>query len=269
MEFRVEVPRGTRLQGAKCKAQADRSVCAWRKGRAFELRAMPFAKRDDTGGLVGLSALALAMLFIVMVMLSQLKATLLATKGVLPPAPPPAYPNLPAVYHAPPPLPKPIEATPSLPREDTKALWVRGLVALCVAVIPALCVAIVADGLSPIPMPWLVSATLLLGGATALLLLRKPDASYALLLWPVAFVAFGVALWMEAVLAAVGVLVSSLMALIAFGLGQLDWSSLAVSGGSGHSNHNHGGSSTSCGSSCASASSCGSSGGSSCGGCGG
>jgi uncharacterized membrane protein YgcG len=136
-------------------------------------------------------------------------------------------------------------------------------------VIPALCVAIVADGLSPIPMPWLVSATLLLGGATALLLLRKHDASYALLLWPVAFVAFGVALWMEAVLAAVGVLVSSLMALIAFGLGQLDWSSLAVSGGSGHSNHNHGGSSTSCGSSCASASSCGSSGGSSCGGCGG
>jgi hypothetical protein len=112
-------------------------------------------------------------------------------------------------------------------------------------------------------MSWLVVVALVGSAIVAGALLRKPDASYAPLLWGagaamgIGAVAAGAAMW---VVAGAGV------ALVIYLLSKLDWSNVDLSSGGSGSSHSSCSSFSSCGSS---GSSCGSSGGSSCGGCGG
>jgi hypothetical protein len=139
-QFRVIVEQseyrgtgGVELRGADCRIEGEASVCR-AAGAAQRLRFSLDRGFDALDALLGLLGFVGLIVGLALVLRSR-RAQFVAARGVIPPAPAPAYTqpiNDPQVYRAPAPLPKPEELPPPvLPASEQR--WWNGYVAKVLA----------------------------------------------------------------------------------------------------------------------------------------
>ncbi len=204
-QFRVEVGEtelralgGFELKGDGCRSEGDAFVCRARGTHRFAF-SRPTSIGAPTGfaSVVGIAGLSVALLL----GLGARRRKLLDEKGVIPPAPAPAYapPSVsPEVYRAPAPLPKPDELPPPVLPEGEQRQWnAKVLEVLGLSLAPSL-VALMMITVFGTRLPIAVSILLALAlGATALIKNKDGDFSSAAPLvasvYVIAPLAFGLA----------------------------------------------------------------------------
>lgn len=252
-QFRVLVEQteyrgkgGVELRGADCRIEGDASVCRG-AGAAQRLRFALDRGFDPLDASLALLGFVCSMVGLALVLRSR-RAQFVAARGVIPPAPAPAYTqpvNDPQVYRAPAPLPKPEELPPPvLPASQQR--WWNGYVAKVLAgsLVPTIATLVVVSVFGS-ALPIGVALAWAFGiGALSLVRDKSNDVAAAAVLVAIAAAVAAAALGVRGVFAASG--------LGAFGYGIVHSIKNPGSGGGGSS-------------SCSSSSSCGGGGG----GCGG
>ncbi|MBL8681506.1 MAG: hypothetical protein JNK05_20235 [Myxococcales bacterium] len=214
VEYRVS--GGLEPDRLDCATDGDAFLCRTSEPVRLSLTRERSALGSIAGTMVGLSAAAL----ILLLALKSRFAELLATKGVLPPAPAPAYPEPPSldpqVFRAPPPLPRPADLPGPVLPEGELVQWqkhVRMTVATA-AVAPFLTAALVTvfgSGVAPGAMMCIAFAV----GALASLWVNK-DAQPRV--WP--GLILGAAVLLPVAAGFVGLMIATVSSGLALGIGK-------------------------------------------------